>query len=517
MTKEDQAKRERSNATDAQEQNEKKQKLSSGLPDTSTIAAVAQVNPKELFCCRCRSMQRGEHFNEGVREGDMERIRICLSCTEGRKSTKEKLCTCCARFLLKNSFSGKQWKMNRNSKSRKCKECLQNKTIKVYNEKQKVASVVQVPPKELQRHQCENILCRESSGNCARNGDLQKIRICLSCEAGLQKERQQSKEEKKKLHQQRREIPMEEVSKWLSERILAGPQERKSAKIDWTSSSITLKDETTMKSKVVVRGQYGRLTKEEINDLSNYIQTSSCAMTLDQVLNLRSQLLQNKAACRHHLLVQNIQKLVSLYKGGDSILSLSQRFDAPPLNVLRVVLQGMKYKKSQIQRGLRDPENNFEPRELKEYEQAKATDYVAIVNWGPIHAAAEGFEDCIAQYLLDEGIQFVRQSQLEKEQLEMFGRQVLTPDFLIFDDLEINGKKVRWIDAKSYYGAITAGFHVKKTCKQMKRYIQHWGPGAIVFLKGFNEKFSTLLKDCSMLNATDFMEEEYLAIADHGM
>jgi hypothetical protein len=480
MTREDQAKRERSNATDAHEQNEKKQKLSSGLPDTSTIAAVrvAQVNPKELFCCRCRSMQCGEYFNEGVREGGIDKIRICLSCTEGHKLTKEKRCTCCFRFLLKNSFSGKQWKINRNSKSRKCKECLQNKIKKVQDEKQKVASVVQV---------------------------------------GLQKEGQQSKEEKKKLHQQRREIPMAEDSKWLSERILAGPQERKSAKIDWTSSSITLKDETTMKSKVVVRGQYGRLTKEEINDLSNYIQTSSCAMTIHQVLNLRSQLLQNKAASRHHLLVQNIEKLVSLYKGGDSILSLSQRFDAPPLNVLRVVLQGMKYKKSQIQRGLRDPENNFELRELKEYEQAKAIDYVAIVNWGPIHAAAEGFEDCIAQYLRDEGIQFVRQSQLEKEQLKMFGRQVLTPDFLIFDDLEINGKKVRWIDAKSYYGAITAGFHVKKTCKQMKRYIEHWGPGAIVFLKGFNEKFSTLLKDCSMLNATDFMEEECLGIADHGM
>ena len=56
----------------------------------------------------------------------------------------------------------------------------------------------------------------------------------------------------------------------------------------------------------------------------------------------------------------------------------------------------------------------------------------------------------------------------------------MTPDILFLDHVEINGQPVAWIDAKHFYGA-DVGFQRKKMSKQMMRYINEWGSGAIVF------------------------------------
>jgi hypothetical protein len=52
------------------------------------------------------------------------------------------------------------------------------------------------------------------------------------------------------------------------------------------------------------------------------------------------------------------------------------------------------------------------------------------------------------------------------------------------DELKINGENIAWIDAKNFYGA-NVSFTKKKTKKQMNRYIDEWGTGAIVYRHGF--------------------------------
>ena len=55
---------------------------------------------------------------------------------------------------------------------------------------------------------------------------------------------------------------------------------------------------------------------------------------------------------------------------------------------------------------------------------------------------------------------------------------------LLLDHVEINGEPVAWIDAKHFYGA-DVDFQRKKMAKQMNRYIEEWGAGAIVYRHGF--------------------------------
>ena len=84
----------------------------------------------------------------------------------------------------------------------------------------------------------------------------------------------------------------------------------------------------------------------------------------------------------------------------------------------------------------------------------------------------------------------------------------MTPDILFLDHVEINGQPVAWIDAKQFYGA-DEGFQRKKMLKQMMRYINEWGSGAIVFRHGFSENLymaGVTMLDASPLDLTSLQD-----------
>ena len=87
----------------------------------------------------------------------------------------------------------------------------------------------------------------------------------------------------------------------------------------------------------------------------------------------------------------------------------------------------------------------------------------------------------------------------------MYKRQ---PDILFLDHVEINGQPVAWIDAKHFYGA-DVGFQRKKMSKQMMRYINEWGSGAIVFRHGFSENLymaGVTMLDASPLDLSELQD-----------
>ena len=84
----------------------------------------------------------------------------------------------------------------------------------------------------------------------------------------------------------------------------------------------------------------------------------------------------------------------------------------------------------------------------------------------------------------------------------------MTPDILFLDHVEINGQPVAWIDAQHFYGA-DVGFQRKKMLKQMMRYINEWGSGAIVFRHGFSENLymaGVTMLDASPLDLTSLQD-----------
>lgn len=271
--------------------------------------------------------------------------------------------------------------------------------------------------------------------------------------------------------------------------------EPKTFKFEWKISPVPLKDEEAMAGKVMRKGEFGWLEDERVDEIA--VIAKDYKLTLEQALSLRSALLQQKTVYGHGRLRSQGQTMLRLYKEGVSVVDLSTRFDFPPMNIFRIILTEMRWSKSKIKESLRQP-SRLSERERTEFEAAEAADRVSNVDQGDSQERADLFEDILADWFEEQGVRLRRQPEMVKEQKKDLGRPVRTPDLLFLDHVEINGKPVAWIDAKHFYGA-DVDFQRKKMAKQMARYIEEWGSGAVVYRHGFSQNL--FMPGCTLLDA----------------
>ena len=264
---------------------------------------------------------------------------------------------------------------------------------------------------------------------------------------------------------------------------------------EWQTNPVPLKDEETLAKFVVKKGEFGWLEDSRVDEIGQFVDGKN--MTLDQALSLRSALLQQKTVYSHGRLKSKAKSLSRLYHEGVSVVDLSKRFDFPPMNIFRVILAEKKWSKSRIKECLRDP-SKMKKREQEEFEKAEAADRVSNVDQSETHTRADLFEEILADWFESRGVRIRRQNEMVSEQRLEHGRPINTPDILFLDHVEINGQPVAWIDAKHFYGA-DVSFQRKKMSKQMSRYIEEWGSGAVVYRHGFSENL--FIPGCLMLDA----------------
>lgn len=263
----------------------------------------------------------------------------------------------------------------------------------------------------------------------------------------------------------------------------------------WPISPVPLKEEAEMAKVVIRKGEFGWLDDARVDEIAEIVKKRD--MTLDQVLSLRSALLQQKTVYGHGRLKSRSKVLLRLYNEGVNVVDLSKRFDFPPMNIFRVILTEKKWSKSRIKESLRTP-SKLSQREQEEFEMAEAADRVSNVDQTETHIRADLFEDILSDWFESKGVRIRRQPEMVLEQKQELGRPVRTPDILLLDLVEINGKPIAWIDAKHFYGA-DVDFQRKKMVKQMNRYIEEWGSGAIVYRHGFSENL--FIPGCALLDA----------------
>lgn len=308
----------------------------------------------------------------------------------------------------------------------------------------------------------------------------------------------------KKTLEQRNEVAIKNMESQARERFDKTPlpmgfpediEEPKTFKFEWKISPVPLKDEEEMAGKVMRKGEFGWLEDERVDEIA--VIAKDYKMTLEQALSLRSALLQQKTVYGHGRLRSQGKNMLRLYKEGVSVVDLSTRFDFPPMNIFRIILGEMRWSKTKIKESLRQP-SRLSERERAEFEAAEAADRVSNVDQGESQERADLFEDILADWFEEQGVRLRRQPEMVKEQKQDLGRPVRTPDLLFLDHVEINGKPVAWIDAKHFYGA-DVDFQRKKMAKQMARYIEEWGSGAVVYRHGFSQNL--FMPGCTLLDA----------------
>lgn len=143
------------------------------------------------------------------------------------------------------------------------------------------------------------------------------------------------------------------------------------------------------------------------------------------------------------------------------------------------------------------------------------------------------FEENVEDFLRFHNVGFFNETEQKFNNLALsprctttFHYQRPTPDFLLFEPILINGKMVNWIECKHFYGsslfsditnqlpfenrsqhvdvAALAKQPMFEVRKKMNRYVEHYGPGAVVFSHGFSRDLDygedVLILDGSKLN-----------------
>ena len=254
--------------------------------------------------------------------------------------------------------------------------------------------------------------------------------------------------------------------------------------IKWKTKAVTKEVQTKAGKIACIPGEFGFLPEERVQEIA--VKLDGMPITLEQALSLRAALNQEKSVYSHSKLMRRSNELSRRYDSGESVIALSKRFDAPPVNTFRAILTGRGWTKTRIKDTLNKNPSKLNKRDREQFELAESVDRVSSVNQTETQTAAEVFEEILCSYFESVGVRFRRQEELLREQTKQEGRAIITPDLLLLDDVRINGVPCAWIDAKHFFGA-DLKFPKKKTQKQVDRYVAEYGQGALVYRHGFCE------------------------------
>ena len=193
------------------------------------------------------------------------------------------------------------------------------------------------------------------------------------------------------------------------------------------------------------------------------------------------------------------------------ILEMSHALNLPPVSIVRAVVKSRvdeahphwrardrkRLVKDIIHDNSHSSDEFISSREWEQLQIAKASDFVGYQEERNDDEARE-WEEALHAFLEEHDINYVTEDEMRQAGAQR------TPDCLLLDDCTFNGRKVRWMDSKSFYGSGLKqnGYFVKSLKKQIASYETAFGEtGAVIFKHGFSQDLSDRLPDTLFLDA----------------
>mmetsp|Transcript_10472 Transcript_10472/g.12890 ORF Transcript_10472/g.12890 Transcript_10472/m.12890 type:complete len:402 (-) Transcript_10472:314-1519(-) len=297
------------------------------------------------------------------------------------------------------------------------------------------------------------------------------------------------------------------------------------------------KEIALLKSGVLIRrGEFNFIEGSRLDEVRQKCDELG-GVTLTQALLIRKQLMVTKVT-RNTRRLQKEGKMLehSFANRRRTLLQLSRDIDLPPVSIFRHILRTRVDKafpdlrdsdKKRLVKSIINEEDGVDVGsylcawEIDELREAKRHDAVGYADT-PSENYSAGWERALCAYLDAGGVNYLTEDGLRAAAAaEAAGddsgrrRAFATPDCLILDDCVINGRKVRWIDAKMFYASgLKESWHfVAKLKKQIAKYEAAFGEsGAVVFKYGFSKRLEqeipmTLFLDAGPLVMPDDRKE----------
>lgn len=276
--------------------------------------------------------------------------------------------------------------------------------------------------------------------------------------------------------------------------------------------------EKKIKEILVKPGIYTKLTDSEINKIKKIINKKDNLIASNAIIrSIRSAYINDRELTNIIHYKKNKNNIINDYYKVNNIFSLSKKYDVSPIRIIKLLLKhhhvsSLNIKKifilvSKKKYDIIKKKYPFNINFLKNIKKVIDNDIFNTITQDIIKEYANKFEKKV-EYSIDNvyKLKYKNEAQLIEEQKIKYGRPILTPDIYLLSDLYINNKKVNWIDAKNYYGAATK-IIIKNLKKQINKYYDKLGSGAIIFSLGYSSELNNIFSNNKiiLLSFNDFI------------
>lgn len=207
---------------------------------------------------------------------------------------------------------------------------------------------------------------------------------------------------------------------------------------------------------------------KSIRDLNRYSYSRGALFTI--LSQKRIDLVKKK----HPVAMQKLDYIASYWRSKKRI---PPWLNLTPVMRIRILLKAIGLTKSEIKKSLNNPSKVDDERIEDLIWKSLFTDYI----YSPLavkHQFARGKlgEAIIKDWLEHRRIEF-------RDEYEMRGESKKTPDFFFPEPINVNGKKIRWIESKALFGDPKT--HRVYSKKQYLRYKEMFGEGYVVYWFGY--------------------------------
>ena len=231
---------------------------------------------------------------------------------------------------------------------------------------------------------------------------------------------------------------------------------------------------------------YTQITDSELDKIKEKVlSTYNLNINKHIIASTKSAYMKNYIIKNHFTLNKNSKAILNEYPK-DGVLKLSTKYNLSPMTIIRFVFDNIYHKK------LKEllASEKLSKYDQQQFQLAEENDIYVTLDQAEQGEQSILFEKKIeSEFLIKNNIEYKTQEDLTKEQIIKYGKAINTPDFLITSELIINSKKINWIDAKNFYGS-NIDFIISKIKKQIKKYLDTYGTGCLIFNYGFNSKLA---------------------------
>jgi len=277
--------------------------------------------------------------------------------------------------------------------------------------------------------------------------------------------------------------------------------------INIISYNLSYKDEQKIYNKIYSDLRFKKITTKYKEKLKTIFPTVSYPI----IKSIRNEYTINNIVQTHYKI--DINALNEEYKNMN-IKKISKKYELPPCTLLKMIYKNRGYTKNEVNNIFGGIYDKLDEYDIKQLKKALKNDVFALIDSNKQLDKSIKFEKKIETVLNKLHIQFKTQNMLADEQQKMYGKSIITPDFLLLNsNFCLNGMRVNWIDAKNYYLTCTA-FSKKKIQKQIEKYINVFGTGVIIMSLGRCENI--FFKDVTVISYDDFVKgvSKYYVVTD---